>query len=173
MKTATGALQRKSRQAPADAKLRGDPAFPGFRIADWPFYLIARTAGRYALDMEQGLRRLNLDLASWRGLMLVHETNPSSVSEMADRAVMRLSTMTRVVQRLEKRGLVKLARRQSDARVTEVYITPAGERTVEQIRVVASHIYGVAFRDFDAAQVTQLNELLRRVFNNLEIIPPL
>src|SRR5450756_382535 len=118
----------------ADAKQRGDPACADFRIADWPFYLIARTAGRYAMDMENALRRIDLDLASWRGLMLVHETNPSSVSEIADRAVIRLSTMTRVIQRLEKRGLVKLARREGDARVTEVYITAAGERVVSQIR---------------------------------------
>jgi DNA-binding MarR family transcriptional regulator len=103
--------------------------------------------------------------------MFVHEANPSSVSEIADRAVMRLSTMTRVVQRLEKRGLVKLARREGDARVTEVYITPAGERVVAQIRLVASHIYHLAFRDLDAREIATLNELLRRVLRNLAIHP--
>jgi MarR family transcriptional regulator, organic hydroperoxide resistance regulator len=162
-----------SRSARADAKQRGDPAFPDFKIADWPFYLMTRTAGRYALDMEHALRRIDLDLASWRGLMLVHETNPSSVSEIADRAVMRLSTMTRVVQRLETRGLVTLARRESDARVTEVCITNAGERAVSQIRKVASRIYHLAFGDFEATEVATLNALLRRVFDNLDATLPL
>jgi hypothetical protein len=32
--------------ARADAKRRGDPAHPEFKVADWPFYLIARTARR-------------------------------------------------------------------------------------------------------------------------------
>ncbi len=154
-----------------NARDRGDPACADFRVADWPFYLIARTEGRYAMDMENALRRLDLDLASWRALMLLHESNPSSVSEIAERAVMRLSTMTRVVQRLEKSGLVKLARRASDARVTEVYITPEGERVVTQVRSVASRIYHVAFRNFAAKDIANLNALLRRVFDNLALLP--
>jgi DNA-binding MarR family transcriptional regulator len=154
----------------ADAKERGDPASPEFQIEEWPFYLIARTAGRYAIDMEKALQRLQLDLASWRALMLVHERNPSSVSEIAERAVTRLSTMTRVIQRLQKRQLVRLSRRTGDARVTEVHITGSGERMVAEVRALASHIYSVAFRDLDAADVETLNSLLRRVHGNLAIL---
>ena len=153
--------------ARAGAKKRGDPLSPDFRIADWPFYLIARTAGRYELDMEHALRRIGMDLPSWRALMFLHESSPSSVSEIAERAVMRLSTMTRVVQRLEKRALVKLARREADARVTDVHITSQGEKIVEQVRAVASRIYHAAFSDLEDADIEMLNGLLRRVFANL------
>jgi DNA-binding MarR family transcriptional regulator len=154
-----------------DAKRRGDPAHSGFRIAGWPFYLIARTAGRYAIDMEDALRAIDMDLPSWRALMLLHEVNPSSVSEITERAVMRLSTMTRVVQRLEKRGLVRLAARKRDARVTEVFITPEGERAVTRVRAIASRIYHIAFHDLTAAEIATLNALLGRVFRNLAIQP--
>jgi MarR family transcriptional regulator, organic hydroperoxide resistance regulator len=151
----------------ADAKQRGDPAHPDFRIADWPFYLIARTARRYEMDMEEALRRVDMDVPSWRAIMLVHEQNPSSVSEIAERAVTRLSTMTRVIQRLEKRGLVKLDTRAADARVTEVFITPHGEEIVEQVRAVASRIYQSVFKDMGAAEIETLNGLMLRVFNSL------
>jgi DNA-binding MarR family transcriptional regulator len=150
-----------------DAKTRGDPAHPEFQVADWPFYLIARTAGRYEMDMEQALRRVGMDVPSWRALMLLHERSPSGVSEMAERAVMRLSTMTRVVQRLQKSDLVRLTTRAADARVTEVHITPNGEQVLEQVRAVASRIYQAAFKDLDSEEIELLNGLLRRVFNNL------
>lgn len=150
-----------------DAKVRGDPAHPAFRIADWPFYLIARTTRRYEMDMEHALRRIDMDLPSWRAMMLLHECSPSSVSEIAERAVIRLSTMTRVVQRLEKRGFVKVSRRAADARVTDVYSTPDGERVVEQVRAVASRIYQSAFKDLNASEIETLNDLLLKVFNNL------
>lgn len=150
-----------------NAKVRGDPAHPDFRISDWPFYLITRTARRYEMDMELALKRIDMDLPSWRGMMLLHECSPSSVSEIAERAVIRLSTMTRVVQRLEKRGLVTVSRRAADARVTDVYITAAGEKIVKQVRSVASRIYQTAFKDIDAAQIETLNTLLLRVFKNL------
>jgi DNA-binding MarR family transcriptional regulator len=75
--------------------------------------------------------------------------------------------MTRVVQRLEKRGLVELARRAADARVTDVHITASGEEAVRQVRAVASRIYHSAFSDLDATDIETLNELLRKVFANL------
>ncbi len=150
-----------------NAKELGDPANADFRVENWPFYLIARTARRYEMDMERALRRIDMDVPSWRAIMLLHERSPSSVSEIAERAVIKLSTMTRVVQRLEKRGLVTIARRPADARVTDVYITPAGERTVQQVRTLASRLYQSAFKDMSPADVEMLNALLRRVFDNL------
>ncbi len=159
-------MKRKSAIA-YDAKTRGDPEFARFRVEDSPFYLIARTNGRYVLDMERALKRIGMDLPRWRTLMLVHERNPSSISEIAERAVMRLSTMTKVAQRLEKEGLVKLATRKTDGRKTDVHITGKGEDGVVQVRRVASRIYGMAFHNFSADDVAALNELLRRVFNNL------
>jgi MarR family transcriptional regulator, organic hydroperoxide resistance regulator len=153
--------------ARSDAKRRGDPAHPEFKIDQSPFYLMVRTARRYEMDMEEALRRTDMDVLSWRAIMLVHEQNPSSVSEIAERAVTRLSTMTRVIQRLEKRGLVKSATRAADARVTEVFITPHGEEIVEQVRAVASRIYQSVFKDMSAGEIETLNSLLLRVFNNL------
>ncbi len=155
-----------------DARERGDPAHVDFRIADWPFYLVAQAEGQYAMCMDQALRKMNLDLASWRALMLLHEQNPSSVSEIADRAVMRLSTMTRVVQRLEKRGMARLQRRASDARVTEVFITGAGESAVTEIRNLASSIYAVAFRNVSATEIATLNRILGKICANLQLVRP-
>jgi DNA-binding MarR family transcriptional regulator len=151
----------------ADAKHRGDPAHPAFRIADWPFYLITRTANRYEMDMEHALKRIDMDLPSWRAMMLLHECSPSSVGEIAERAVIRLSTMTRVIQRLEKRGLATVSRRVADARVTDVYITAEGEKVVGQVREVASRIYQAAFKDLNAADIETLNGLLLRIFDSL------
>jgi DNA-binding MarR family transcriptional regulator len=151
----------------SDAKELGDPANAEFQVDNWPFYLIARTARRYEMEMERALRRIDMDVPSWRAMMLLHENSPSSVSEIAERAVIKLSTMTRVVQRLEKRGLVRIARRPADARVTDVYITPGGERIVQQVRTIASRLYQAAFRDMSRDDIELLNGLLRRVFNNL------
>ena len=155
----------------ADAKRRGDPEFPDFQLADSPLYLIVRTAGRYARELENALGASGMDLPSWRALMIVNETSPSSVSEIAERSVTRLSTMTRVVQRLEKKNLVKLSKRRSDARVTEVHLTPLGKRCVERERRTAGEIYRRAMRDFSPADISVLNGLTRRIFANLSKLP--
>jgi DNA-binding MarR family transcriptional regulator len=153
--------------ATADARLRGDPAFADFRLEHSPLYLLVRAAGRYSLDMGNALKASGMDLLSWRALMTVNEESPSSVSEIAERSVTRLSTMTRVVQRLEKKKMVKLSRRPSDARVTEVRLTPHGAQALEDVRGVASQIYNQAVKRLSAAQIDTLNTLMRQIFMNL------
>ncbi|HEX9772011.1 MAG TPA: MarR family transcriptional regulator [Steroidobacteraceae bacterium] len=156
---------------PPTAHLRSDPASPGFRIADYPFYLVNRAAGRYAIDMEKALKPLGMDLPTWRALMILHERSPRSVTEIADQAVIRLSTMTRVVQRLERNGLVRLATRRSDARVTDVVITPRGLEGVRRVREVAGRMFQRAFDGFSAQDLETLNLLLGRVLHNLSLRP--
>ena len=151
----------------AAAKRRGDPEFPGFQLVDSPLYLIVRTAGRYAQEMENALNASGMDLLSWRAIMIVNEVSPSSVSEIAERSVTRLSTMTRVVQRLERKRLVKLSKCRSDARVTEVHLTPLGKRCVERERRTAGKLYRHAMKDISSADITVLNRLTRRIFANI------
>ena len=103
--------------------------------------------------------------------MLVHEKSPSGVSEIAERAVIKLSTMTRVIQRMEKEGLVGVATRESDGRITDVSITEAGREAVVKIRKVASRIYTIAFEDFTADEIDALLNMLRRLFANLRGLP--
>ena len=152
-------------------RLRSDPASSGFRISDYPFYLLNRIAGRYSIDMSDALKAIGMDLPTWRALMILHERSPRSVSEIAVQAVIRLSTMTRVVQRLDRAGLVRLARRTSDARVTDVVITPQGLAAVRRVREVAGRVYTRAFADFSERDIELLNGLLVRVMRNLSLSP--
>ncbi|HEY0746552.1 MAG TPA: MarR family transcriptional regulator [Steroidobacteraceae bacterium] len=149
------------------ARQRGDPESSGFRLQDSPLYLLVRTAGRYAQRIENALLASGMDLMSWRALMIVNETSPSSVSEIAERAVTRLSTMTRVVQRMEKKRWVRLARRSSDARVTEVHLTALGQKCLEAQRATAAAIYRRAMAEISSAEIILMNRLMRQVFDNL------
>jgi len=161
------ARSSKRRAKSPDAKILADPGYARFLLDDSPFYLIARTSGRYAIDMQRILRSVGMDIPRWRALMVLREQNPSSVSEIAERTVIRLSTVTRVVQRLEKQGLVRLSSRKTDGRKTDVSLTDKGQIAVERVRECASRIYRLAFHDFSATEIETLNALLRRAFANL------
>ena len=154
---------------PKDAKILGDPATAGFRVEQSPFFQMNRTVGAYSLAMERALRAVDMDIPRWRVLMLAHERGPLSVGEISENGVLKLSTATRVVQRLRDEGLVKLRRSKSDARVTEVQTTSRGARAVAVIRSVASQVYRDAFTGLDGAVVEALNGTLARVQKNLRV----
>ena len=147
----------------ANDKQRADPADDQFLLEHSPFYRLAQVEGIYQQRMQQSLKAVGMDLPRWRVLMILHEKSPSSVSEIAERAVMKLSTMTRVAQRLERDGLVKLAPNEEDARRTDVRLTASGEDAVETIRTTASRIFRQATEGFSNDEVRLLNLLLERL----------
>lgn len=180
VKGVAGARSRGGAGAPAsarngsgrsDAKRRGDPADDGFRLDDSPFYWVNRVSGRYVQDMERGLKAVGMDMPGWRTLMILREASPRSVSEIAELAAMRLSTMTRVVQRLAGAGFVEVATSREDARRTEVHLAPKGRDALGSVRAAASRVYRQGTGELSAAEITQLVGLLTRLFRNLATRP--
>jgi DNA-binding MarR family transcriptional regulator len=155
-----------------DAKRRADPASPGFALEHSPFFLMNRAAGTYGLAMEQALRSVGADVPRWRVLMIATERGPVSVSAIADLAVIRLSTTTKVVQRLVRDGLLQVRRSRQDARVTVVNITPKGRRVSLLVRAKASEIFQRAFAGISAADISRLNALLGQLHTNIVRGPP-
>lgn len=148
-----------------------DPLDESFAMANWPFYWITRVARRYTHDMEEVLKKVGMDVARWRVLMILNEINPASVSELADHAVIKLSTMTKTVIRMQVEGLVATSPRSSDARVTEVSLTEAGRAGIALVRKQASRVFQQAFADINPGDVEVLNDILKRVFANLDDFP--
>jgi DNA-binding MarR family transcriptional regulator len=155
----------------SSARRRADPADPSFELRYSPFVWLSRVSGRYLLDMGQALRRVRMDVPRWRVLMILHENDPASVSTIAELAVIKLSTMTRIVQRMQVDGLVTCAPRATDARVTEVRLTPAGIEAMEQARAPTSRIFRHAFHDVSDADMAAFTRVLQKLFDNLESPP--
>jgi DNA-binding MarR family transcriptional regulator len=151
-----------------NAKERGDPLEPGFRLEDSPFFAMNQATGLYDQEMARMLRAVGVDIPRWRVLMLAHERGPISVSEVAQFALMKQPTATRVVQRMRRDGMITVDVRASDARVTDIALTAGGEVVVERIRRAASTVYADAFGEFEPEEVALLLSLLRRMHAGLQ-----
>lgn len=134
----------------------------------WPFYWISRVDQRYVQVLEKRLKPMGLDAPRWRVLMSLHEDTYLSVSEIAEFSAMRLNTTTKVVQRLIADGLVTTRVRPTDARATEVTLTPEGERMGALALVEVRDIFELAFRSVSNQEMDVLNEILEKVFSQLK-----
>ncbi len=103
--------------------------------------------------------------------MVLGDQGTSSVSCIADWALLKLSTLTRVLQRMQRDGLVELIRRASDNRVTEVSLTAKGLEMHTKVRSVASRVYQQAASDLTAKEILLLNDLLARMHDSLAKSP--
>jgi len=80
--------------------------------------------------------------------------------EIAKRMVTRVPDITRLVDRLEKLGLVKRERSESDRRVVRVRITSKGSKKIERIRPNLLEIHKSQFSHFSRKEMETLNQLL-------------
>lgn len=141
---------------------------PGPDLEDSPFYVMNRAVGFYDREMSRMLKAVGVDIPRWRVLLLAHQRGPISISEIAEAAVMKQSTTTRVVQRMQRDGLITADARATDGRVTEVALTAAGAATVARIGAAANKVYEKAFRGFKASEITTLVAMMKRLQGGLQ-----
>ncbi len=138
-----------------------------FDLQEWPFYWLTRANGQYLSTMAEVLKSVELDIPRWRVLMLLEPNQARSVSYLAREAISKVSTMTRIVQRMEQDMLVETRPQEADARVTEVLLTGNGRRARQLAWQQADSVYSHAFRDIPQETILQLNQMLSKLASNL------
>lgn len=151
-----------------DIRALGDPGTAAFQVEKYPFYLLNRLVSRYNGVIEPRLREIGLDIPYWRVLMILGERSPRSVKQIADAAVINLSTMTRIIQRMEAAALVSCSPQQADNRVTEVALTVQGESKLAEARRATAPVYAQVIEGFSAREFARLIGNLNRLHFNLE-----
>lgn len=95
--------------------------------------------GLVATRIKIALRRLfvaaNLDITpeQWVILFRLHQRQGQSQSELGDRSVKDKTTITRLLDRLEHKGLAERRRDPNDRRTQRLYLTPKGEVTLAEL----------------------------------------
>jgi DNA-binding MarR family transcriptional regulator len=154
-----------------DDRILADPGTPHFQFGKYPFFLLNRLAGRYNGVIEPRLREIGLDIPYWRVLMILGESSPRGVADIAEAAVIPLSTMTRIIQRMVAQGLVASRLSEADARVKLVSLLPLGEAKLVEARATTSPIYAQIIAGFSGEEFRILVDLLERMYCNLREQP--
>jgi DNA-binding MarR family transcriptional regulator len=89
-------------------------------------------------------------------------------TDMAEALQTGTSSVTKVVDRLERAGLVQRVPDATDARAVEICLTDAGRRVGERIVGQLDKIAGGAFRDWSADEVEALERLANKLVRSLD-----
>lgn len=143
------------------------PDHPDFILDDYPLYNLNRTSATYIDRMSESLKKFNMDQPSWRVLMLLGDKDPSTVGDLSRRSVIKISTLTRVLIRMEKEALVIRKPFTQDNRVIEVYITDKGKQVLGDLKILAADVYGQAFAGIDEKDIVKFRDVLIDLRKNL------
>ena len=142
------------------------PDSESFRYEDFPFYWLARVHATYALEMERVLKKLGTDIPTRRVLMMLRLHGTVSVSELSTHSVIKLSTLTRIIQRMREEALVETRTNAEDARITDVSITPKGEELADRIQQATRKVFAKGYQGLTEAQLAKFTETLQVIFKN-------
>lgn len=136
-------------------------------LKTWPFYWVTQTNDLYMKMLEIELKNSNLDIPSWRVLNLLGGGQARSVSYLATESIVKLNTMTRIIQRMREEELVKVRVSKRDARVTEVYLTKKGEKARAVALSHATLVMDEAFANVSLDDRDTLIATLSKVMGNM------
>ena len=143
------------------------PTSENFRYEEFPFYWLARVNAIYTQQMEPVLKKLGTDVPTRRVLHILFFLDATAATEISTHAIIKLSTITRIVQRMRDEGLVHTATNPEDARITDVSMTPKGESLLAEIQQATSKIFVRGYGDLSEARLMRISKDLEQIFNNL------
>lgn len=91
----------------------------------------------------------------------------TSASELCKGISYDAGAMTRMLDRLEAKGLVRRTRSPDDRRLVNLELTQAGKAAYPRLREISMRVLNRSLRDFSHAEARSLEDLLLRLGNNL------
>ncbi|RXR08317.1 MarR family winged helix-turn-helix transcriptional regulator [Pseudoxanthomonas composti] len=125
-------------------------------------------------QLEHELTKLGHDLTFSQYIVikkLAAEVTPSA-SDLAKAAEMNPGAMTRLLDKLEARGLITRAADPADRRALHIKLTPAGEQIWSEIGTAGQGVLKRALTGMTDEESGQLMALLTRVRDNLSTPTP-
>ncbi|MER5472159.1 MarR family transcriptional regulator [Streptomyces sp. NPDC002935] len=126
--------------------------------------LLSVSLAAYYGDFTVAAASENLTASQGKTLNVLRR-GPASMSALATTLTCDASNMTGIIDRLEKRDLVRREARPSDRRVKDVVLTAEGERVIDVIRG-KMHTTQAGLNRLDEQERDTLYALLERVFTS-------
>jgi DNA-binding MarR family transcriptional regulator len=139
------------------------------------FRALVRTLGLLKRLMEPYFARFGLSGAQWgvlRTLSREEEAGQRSLrlTDLGNRLIVRPPSVSGVVDRLHRMGLVQRAASSDDQRVKQVSLTAAGRNLVAKVLQEHPRQIGSLMSELDRAEQQQLEQLLAKLTAHLETL---
>ncbi len=128
--------------------------------------LVHRVRHALVTNIDSALASLDLTAAQWTVVIYLAEDLATTPAELSRLLHYDPGAMTRLIDRLEKKNIVKRAPSDADRRSVVVSLTEQGRALYPEIRPLIIDVLNHMLRGFSQAEVKQLENLLLRVLHN-------
>jgi DNA-binding MarR family transcriptional regulator len=128
--------------------------------------LIGRTRKTIIHKIDAELAPLEVSAAQWIVVLLVGESAACSATGLCEALAYDPGAMTRLLDRLEAKGIVRRARSPEDRRTIQLELTDSGKALYPKIISAMVDVNNSLLQGFSQEEVSQLEGYLRRMLAN-------
>jgi DNA-binding MarR family transcriptional regulator len=131
-------------------------------------YLMRRIVALLAQDVDRSMEPQGLTNAQWVPLLKLYMGHARTVAELARVCELDAGAMTRLLDRMEAKGLCRRIRSSEDRRVVNLELTEEGRQAAAGIPSLLCRAQNALLQGFSQEEWQTLKSLLARMLNNAQ-----
>lgn len=131
-------------------------------------YLVRRVGVRIGELFDRRIAQYGISVSMYRVLASLHEQDGQQLGRLAGMTSIEVSTLSRLVGALVRRGLVTRRRPERNGRIVEIALSAKGRALVIELLPIGAHYESVAIAGLEATAVGLLKSQLRIAYDNLD-----
>lgn len=134
-----------------------------YRVEESVGYLMKQVVELLSRALDQRMEEYSLTDAQWKPLLMLQRHTVETATGLARCVGCDAGAVTRMVDRLEDKGLVRRIRNPDDRRIQNIELTDDGKRTAAVVPYVIADVLNAHLADLTETEVDQLRGLLQRI----------
>ena len=171
MQISVGEGNRIRLVSPRNCCIRTDGK-PLYRLTSAFPYLLNRVGVRMGELFSRRIVAYGVTLPMYRVMAALWETPDQRLGDLAAMTSIELSTLSRLIGAMKRKGLVSRTRLKDNARTVAINLTAKGATLVEELMPIAIHYEDVAVRSFSPKEIAELKATLSKIYGNLDSLEP-
>lgn len=141
-----------------------------YQVDDSVGYLVNRLAQAIGRELDRRMAGLGLTDAQWKPMFLLYQGSCSTAMDLSRIACHDTSAVTRLLDRLEAKGLVRRVRSSEDRRVVDLELTDEGSRIAAEVPGIIAQLANEVLVGFSQEEFVVFKDLLGRALANVRAL---
>lgn len=141
-----------------------------YRAENSTGYLVNKLAQAVTREIDHRMVDLGLTDAQWKPLLLLQQGNCSTAADLSRIACHDTGAVTRLLDRLEAKALIRRVRSAEDRRVVNLELTEEGQQVAAEVPKVLAMLANQVLAGFSEEEFLLFRNLLSRALSNAQAL---
>jgi DNA-binding MarR family transcriptional regulator len=131
-------------------------------------FIISRTNQKLSNYLTRKFKSYDITPEQWGLLNRLWEKDGISQKELSEISIKDQTTVTRILDKLERKGLIKRQTSPDDRRSFLIFLTDTGRSLENKLVPIAYEVLDEALQGLSEEEIKQMKLLLNKIFMNIE-----